>query len=236
MTQILAFDTSAESCSVALWIDGDCEIRQELAPRRHAQLLLPMIQDVMSARQRQFADLDLIAFGRGPGSFTGLRIAAGVAQGLSFGADIPVMPISNLKAMALQAAESGKQGPILSVIDARMDEVYWGLFEAQLDQSSGKVLEVQTIGDEKVSPPEKVMLAGSQPCYGIGNGLQFKDRFPVETQDSLAGLNKDAIPQAQTVAKLAYLEWQAGRKGVEALEAKPVYIRDEVAWKKLPGR
>src|SRR5437016_3154595 len=119
--KLLAFDTATEVCSVAVWMDGRVHEREERGTR-HSERLLLLVDEVRADGGLALADLDAIAFGRGPGSFTGLRIAAGAAQGLAFGADIPVTPVSTLAAIA----ESAAADRVLAAIDARMQQVYWG--------------------------------------------------------------------------------------------------------------
>src|SRR5688500_11990575 len=128
MAIILALDTSTEACSCALFINGVIAEDFEYCPRQHAQRILPMIHALMARHEVGFAQIDAIAFGRGPGSFTGLRIAAGVAQGIAFAADLPAIPVSTLAAIALDVHESLPATYVMSTLDARIDEIYWGLF------------------------------------------------------------------------------------------------------------
>ena len=126
--KILAIDTATDACSVALHLDGDYREIHELAPRRHAEILLPRIRTLLSEAALSLRDLDALAFGRGPGAFTGVRIATGVIQGLAFGADLPVVPISSLHALAQGAWRERGEGNVLAAFDARMGEVYWGAY------------------------------------------------------------------------------------------------------------
>ena len=126
--KILIIDTSTEACSAALTIDGHISAQFEVAPRIHTKLILPMIDHIMTQAKITVNDLTAIAWGRGPGSFTGVRIGSGIMQGLAFGSDKPVLPISTLAAMAQQAIEAHNATDILAAIDARMGEVYWGRF------------------------------------------------------------------------------------------------------------
>jgi len=227
MPRILAFDTSSEACSVCLNIDGTLYSEVEYEPRQHSQRLLPMIQNVLATQSLALHELDAIAFGRGPGSFTGLRIAAGVAQGLSFGADVGVLPISNLRALAL--SEVTPEMATLVAIDARMKEVYWGIFEADA-QGYPKALD-----EERVCAPELLALPDGH-YKGVGSGFAFYDQMSAQVQGQVLSFNKDVIPLAETIARLAAYDFAAGQAAHPALTAQPVYIRDEVAWKKLPGR
>src|SRR5688500_5268359 len=128
MAIILALDTSTEACSCALFINGVIAEDFEYCPRQHAQKILPMIHSLMAKHELGFAQMDAIAFGRGPGSFTGLRIAAGVTQGIAFAAELPVIPVSTLAAIAMDVQQSMPASYVLSCLDARIDEIYWGLF------------------------------------------------------------------------------------------------------------
>ena len=142
---LLALETATEACSAALAVDGDIRERFEVAPRGHSELILPMVDELMAEADISIEQVDAIAFGRGPGAFTGLRIAVGVTQGIAFGADLPVVPVSTLAALA-QGSESNS---VLAAIDARMDEVYWGAYQ----RSSAGLMTL--CGEEAVIPPGK---------------------------------------------------------------------------------
>src|SRR5689334_1979423 len=133
MTIILALDASTDACSVALDIDGASTHIFELAAKSHTQRLLPMVDEILNAANCTLKDVNAIAFGRGPGSFTGLRICMGVVQGLAFGANLPVIPVSTLHAMTqgFLSDHPNNSLPVLAALDARMDEIYWGLFSAE---------------------------------------------------------------------------------------------------------
>lgn len=234
--RILSFDTSAEACSVALLYDGQCHEKNETTPRQHAQTLLPFIRSLLEEHNFELDALDAIAFGCGPGSFTGLRIAAGVAQGLSYGSGCPVMPVSNLRAMALQAASQTELNYILPAFDARMDEVYWAGFELRRDADTGQVLSVEMQQQEQVCGPENMRGPEAGVCYGLGSAYTFVERFNARLKSCIASYDADARPHARDIAMLAKLDLIQGKACVEAAQAKPVYIRDDVAWKKLPGR
>lgn len=234
--RILSFDTSAEACSVALLIDDQSYERVETSPRQHAQMLLPFIQSLLNEHSLKLSDLNAIAFGCGPGSFTGLRIAAGVAQGLSYGSACPVLPVSNLRAMAFQASEHTTLNHILPAFDARMDEVYWGAFELKRSQDSGRLVAIEALAREQVTPPEQVVCPLGSDWYGLGSGYAFFDRFDADSKSRIKEFDETARPMASDIVRLARLDLEQGSSCVEAAQAKPVYIRDEVAWKKLPGR
>lgn len=155
MTTLLALDTATEACSVALLHDGKVTSHYEVIPRMHAQKLLPMIKQLLADSGVALNTLDAIAFGRGPGAFTGVRIAIGVVQGLAFALERPVLPVSNLAALAQGALREHGVQQVAAAIDARMDEVYWGCYQA----TAG---EMRLVGREAVLPPEQVALAGRQ--------------------------------------------------------------------------
>lgn len=243
MAKILAFDTHSDSCSVCL-LNTELPserhvVRSEPAARSHAQHILPMVDAVLSDAKLTLHDLDGIAFGRGPGSFTGLRIAAGVAQGLAYGAELPVFPISNLQALAYSAfLTQPKYDYCLSLVDARMDEVYWAVFQKSQRTFDGALALVPlSVAKEKVGAPESVKVEESQllSCMAIGSGLIYEAR--IQNFAEFHSLNDTAptLDPAQAIAELAFLDMLEAR-GVDAAEAAPVYIRDTVTWKKLPGR
>ncbi|RAU17802.1 tRNA (adenosine(37)-N6)-threonylcarbamoyltransferase complex dimerization subunit type 1 TsaB [Nitrincola tibetensis] len=226
MSRILALDTSTDACSVAL-LNGD-ELTQDfrIEPRRHTHLLLPMVQSLLASSSLRLEDLDAIAFGRGPGSFAGIRIATGVAQGLGLAADLPLIPVSTLAAMAI-TAQPGAQGlPILTALDARMNEVYWALI--RFDES-GMVYEVE----ERVSSPRDVSVPSSiTQVYGVGSGWVY-----AREMESLSS-TKVSLDQSEsiypTAASMLTIAKDLLLKGQVCLadEVRPVYLRDDVAWKK----
>lgn len=233
MTVILAIDTSSEYCSVSLVESNNKSTAislSEHAPRSHAQRLLPMVQDLLGQSGLALSDIDALAFGRGPGSFTGLRIASGFVQGLAFGQDLPVVPVSNLQSLALHVFLSDDAAQnCLVLIDARMDEVYWAEF------SRGKGSLPELVGRERVDKPEMVagMLQAHSPMSVVGTGLAYVERLG----EIASWPRVDISPEhpAFLVASLALFGFEDGQ-AVDAKDAAPVYVRDEVAWKKLPGR
>jgi tRNA threonylcarbamoyladenosine biosynthesis protein TsaB len=222
--KILAIDTATEACSAALYIESkapDAGITSEyqLAPREHSRLILKMIDRLLSQAGIAVAELDAIAFGRGPGSFMGLRIAAGVVQGIAFAHDIPVIPVSTLKTIAQRAYELTGSKNVLAAIDARMDEVYWAKYSL-----TGKQWVLD--GEEQVISPDK--------WVGAGTGwASYADRLlPNDDLNLLAKLD-DCFPSAEVIVKLAIEELKAGNT-VSAAEAIPVYLRNDVAKKPKP--
>jgi len=171
MSNILALDTSSDYCSVSLYSKGEFTSSSELAPRSHTQLLLPMAKQIVEDSGIKLKDLDAISFGCGPGSFTGLRIAAGVAQGLAYGLGCSIFPISNLKAMALQCYKQSGEKNVLVALDARMNEVYWSVCQVGIQ---GNIAVVESCGGEHVSTPELLTLPnGAADFAGVGSGFDL---------------------------------------------------------------
>jgi tRNA threonylcarbamoyladenosine biosynthesis protein TsaB len=223
---LLAIDTATEQCSVALLHNGAALHRGLETPRGHADLVLPMVQELMAEAGVSFSQLDAIAFGRGPGAFTGVRIAIGVAQGLAYAADLPLLPVSNLAAVAQQGAAHVSPGAQLLVcMDARMGEVYSGLFVVGDDGL------VTPVSAEQVCPPERIEVAASALAMGLGTGFRA---YPILKQHYAAlTLREDALPHASHIAQLAQRDWRAG-SSVSAADAAPVYLRDQVVHVKAP--
>lgn len=239
MSSILAFDTSAEACSVCLKAEQESFSTIERVPRKHAQLLLPMIDSVLDKSQLRLNQLDALAFGCGPGSFTGLRIAAGVAQGLSYGSGLTVFQVSNLQAMAIQARKIWPDAEyVLVAFDARMDEVYTGLFSFGADSVPKLIGEEQVLAPELVLGGKTELLSHLQEkvCRGIGSGFNLSGRFPEATQQLFSTFDASVQPEAWAIAELANQKVLDNESGVSPEEIKPSYLRNEVSWKKLPGK
>ena len=164
MTRILAIETATEACSVALLLEDEVQERFEIAPRQHAALLLPFVESLLASAAIGLDRLDAIAFGCGPGSFTGLRIAAGMTQGLAFGANLPVVPVSTLAALAQGTVVQHGVRAVLAALDARMKEVYWGAFRCD---DTGLV---EPLGGEAVSVPQRVRVPAADHWVGAGSG------------------------------------------------------------------
>lgn len=225
--KILAVDTATEACSAALYLDGEIHQQFRVAPREHSHIILPMIDQLLSDSGIRVSDLDVLAFGRGPGSFMGVRIAAGVAQGIAFAWDLPVVPISTLAAIAQTVhAETGAT-KVLSAIDARMSEVYWAAFRLS-DNNSCMCI----VGEEHVSAPDQVSSPDGEGWTGAGSGWNtYGDLLRAAIgPNRLAGQVPDCFPTAESIARLAVVEYGAGRH-VTAAQALPVYLRDNVAKK-----
>ena len=236
--KLLALDTATELCSAALWIGGSLSVREALAPRAHGELILPMIDELLAQAGLSLGALDVIAFGRGPGAFTGLRLAAAVAQGLGLAAQVPLIAISDLRAVAAQAlARAAPQGPhaapcrALICQDARMDEVYWGCFERRAGV-------LGPVGQEAVGAPAAVVLpevwiaaahAGAVRTEGIvaaGSGFAAYPVLRERFGGVAAAVLEDLYPRAREIAELAAADGLAGAVAPE--EALPVYLRDRV--------
>ena len=225
--RILAIETATDACSAALIIGNEVTERFEIAPRRHATLLLPFVQRLLAEANLAIGELDAIAFGRGPGSFTGLRIAAGMAQGLAFGADLPVVPVSTLAALAQGCVRECTAQGVLAALDARMHEVYFGSFRVAADGL------VTPAGEEVVCDPSSIRVPEGEDWYTAGDGWQsYREAMNAQLTRPPVGRHDAARPHAADVARLAVKLWQhAG--SVPAEQAAPVYLRNHVADK--PG-
>jgi len=208
-------------------IDGDVIERYRLAPREHARLVLPMIDELMNESGLNLNALDAVAFGRGPGAFTGLRIAAGVIQGVAFAADLPVVPVSSLAALALGGYRETGANRILAAIDARIQEVYWGAFRCDV------MGEPRKIGEEVVCAPEYVPVPDCAEWYGVGSGwAAYLPQLQQRLAGALCGWEAQHYPRARDVAVLAAAAVGRGET-VSAEHALPVYLRNDVAVKQL---
>jgi tRNA threonylcarbamoyladenosine biosynthesis protein TsaB len=207
-----AIETSTDWCSVALWMDGEIAGIEERAGNRHGELVLPMLERLAATAKLSAAELDAIAFGAGPGSFTGLRIACGVAQGLAFARGVPVIGISTLEAMAEEAGATR----VIACLDARMREVYY----SALEKTDGRWREV--VAAQCVAPAA-VRVPPGDGWTGCGSG------FSAYGDLGLRKVIPDIHPSAMAVARLAAPRLAAGQ-GVDAALAAPVYVRDKVAF------
>jgi tRNA threonylcarbamoyladenosine biosynthesis protein TsaB len=218
---LLAIETATECCSAAL-LCGDALLeRSEIAPRRHAELILPMIESLLDEAGLARAQIDGIAVGRGPGAFTGVRLAVSVAQGLALGLDVPVVPVSSLAALAQDAPDAG--ATVLAVIDARMGEVYAGAYTRGADGL------VAAIGDESVATADAVALPRSTQWCIVGSGWDaYRDALAARLGVAPIFADGARFPQARAIACLAAPQFAAGA-GVAPEHALPVYLRDKVA-------
>lgn len=218
--RLLALETSTEYCSVALWLDGEVRDRRERAGQRHSLILISMLDGLLAEAGLKLANMDGIAFGAGPGSFTGVRIACSAAQGLALGADKPVAGICTLAALA----EDAGRDKVIAVLDARMAEVYHAAYKKQ----DGAW---RTVCEPGLWRPEEAPMVEGKGWHGAGSGFAAHgEALKAHYADQLAGLDVDAVPQAAAIARLAAPVFASGG-GVDAAEATPLYLRDKVALK-----
>lgn len=228
MPVLLALDSSTEACSVAVCYQNEIIKRYKVAPREHSQLLLPMVDEVLSEAEISLSQVDGIAFGCGPGGFTGLRICAGTVQGLAFGADLPVFPVSSLESMAQRAMREfslQQDQYVLPAIDARMGEVYWGLYKVDnqlvVSQRDQAVMSPENVADIVTELEFLDELQG----VGTGWGLDVMKVLPVNVS------KVDFFPTASDLLPRAKANFEL-QLGVSAAEVEPVYLRNEVSWQK----
>jgi tRNA threonylcarbamoyladenosine biosynthesis protein TsaB len=216
--KLLVLDTSTEWCSAALWLDGQLESRRVLAEQRHSSLLLPMVDELLRTSDVRLGQLDGIAYGAGPGSFTGLRIACAVTQGLALGAELPVVGVSTLEAIAEQAAAAR----VLTVLDARMSEVYWAAYERAGSGWRARVA-------PQLALPESVQVPEGGDWVGAGNGFSVLDAaLRARLSGTLVRVDDTLMPDAAAMAPLAAAAFARG-ESVDAALAAPIYLRDKVA-------
>ena len=239
MAKILAIDTSTSACSVALLIDNSISEEFVVVPQSHTQRLLPMTDQILSRHQQRLSDLDAIALTIGPGSFTGLRIGLGIAQGLAFGADLPLIGVSSLQVMAMSAKRligTPIDAVIVPCFDARMNEVYWGQYQS-IDSN------IHCTTEDRVDAPTEMLAQigkGAKSLLGVGDGWsvlhndeleQFLQQFKLQNTGGEISIVAEHYPHAEDVAVLAEQKLKQGEYK-PALELSPVYIRNEVSWKK----
>lgn len=218
MAIVLAFETSTEACSVALWIDGDVRERFGIAPRQHAELALPWAQELLAAAGIAKSQLDAIAVGRGPGAFTGVRLGVALAQGIALALDRPVVPVSTLAALAYPIAAER----IIAAIDARMGEVYLGAFQRE---GGG----LHAVLAEAVGRPDLIALPEGNGWHGAGTGFAAADgALRTRMGGQLQQVDAAALPHAADVARLAASMFARG-ESVAAERVEPAYLRDNVA-------
>lgn len=220
---ILAFDTSTTACTAALCLDNKVHELFEIAPRRHSELIISMINDLLTKSRIGLQDVDAIAFGAGPGSFMGVRIATGIAQGLAFGADKPVIPVSTLQTIAQNAYQATQISNIVAGWDARMGEIYWGAY-----QLNERVDLMEAVVDDRLDKPNSVELPSQKDWLAAGNawslyeaGLNQAFKQHVKTHD------KVIYPQAGPMTKIALEKYQQGDV-LPAEKAEPKYLRNKV--------
>jgi len=216
--KLLVLDTSTEWCSAALWLDGQILARRVLAGQRHSSLLLPMVDELLRAAGLTLRALDGIGYGAGPGSFTGLRIACAVTQGLAFGADLPVVGVSTLESIAEQTGADH----VLTVLDARMAEVYWAAYAR--DGAGWRA-----VSEPQLALPESVVVPDGEAWIGAGNGFAaLGEVLRPRLAAALARIDDTLMPDAVAMAPLAAAAFARG-EGMDAALAAPIYLRDKVA-------
>ena len=229
--RILAIDTATEACSVALLNHQQQLAQFELCPREHTQRILPMVQDILQQGNVTLKDLDALAFGRGPGSFTGVRIGIGIAQGLALGADLPLVGLSTLKTMAQAAWRLQGATRVLAAIDARMGEVYWAEYQRD-EQGVWHGEDREAVLSPQAATERMAALSGEWVAVGTG----WKAWPELANSSHLTvSISEVELPAAEDMLALATQALAAGET-VAAEHAEPVYLRNEVTWKKLPGR
>jgi tRNA threonylcarbamoyladenosine biosynthesis protein TsaB len=229
MTGILAIETSADACSVALAVgDGEAQERFEVAPRRHNRIIFDMLQDLVPGGDLRSRGVDCLAYGAGPGSFTGLRIAASAVQGLAFSNDLPAVGVSTLAALAQGALEEGavpETDKVLSLIDARVGEVYCGVYRFE------RGIAVPCV-PAWVALPQQLELPGSGELFAVGDGLRYAGEFPAGSARRIVEAGAATAPRARSLLAIARDLYTSGEY-TSAAGVQPVYVRDEIAWKKL---
>lgn len=225
---ILALDTATEACSVALSHQNILTHFDELSPRSHTQRILPMIDELLNQAGIKIGEVDYLAFGRGPGSFTGVRVGVGIAQGLALGTELPVVAVSNLLAMAEQAYQQIGATEVVALIDARMNEVYFAQF------SRNETAWVEVVA-EQVCPPEKTIeqIKQERKPYVVGTGWAAYPQFAAANLE--VTITEITLPSAKYMVALAEAAIEQGQTQ-SAMEIEPVYLRNEVTWQKLPHK
>ncbi len=220
---ILALETSSTVCSIALYWDGDIVSKQVIDANQHAKVILPMIDELLAIAQTNLKQLDAIAFGAGPGSFTGLRIATSVAQGLALAHNLPVIAISSLQALAQHAYRLFHYPRVIAAIDARQNEIYAGIFEH--DHLSMKLMKDTK---EVVCSSEKLFLPKQNDWYGVGTGWKIAvSHWAQQLNQRLIEVQEQLLPDAADVAYLASFEY-ANKNFLAPEQALPTYLRDQV--------
>ncbi len=229
MTNILAIETSTDACSVALYSGGETREIFEIIPRQHSQRLFPMLRELLPNGNLVEQKIDAIAYACGPGSFTGLRIAASAVQGLAFANGLPAIAVSTLACQAqaaLRLGDADSDQSVLSVLDARINEVYWSVYE----YTDGLAKLVQ---GPHVCAPQNIKLARLRGTLaGVGGGLSYFDQLPQVLQSALQKRNEKLLPSAVDLIPQALASYAAGEWQTPA-QVLPVYVREEVSWKKL---
>ncbi len=224
--KILAVETATEACSAALFLDGEIRQRWQLAPREHTRLILPMMDALLAEAALTVHDLDAVAFGRGPGSFTGVRIATGIIHGVALGADLPVLPVSTLAAMAQACFDEHPVAAAFTAMDARMGEIYWAVYRRNAQGLA------ELLGEESVTLAGQIDFPEIEG-YGIGSGWRvYQTQMQQRLQELVTHVDVESLPGAAAVARLAAADFASGQ-ALPVEQAMPVYLRDRVAKKEL---
>lgn len=230
MAGILAIDTATEACSVALYRDGEYLYRYELTPRQHSQRLFGMLRELLPSGKLADHGIDAIAYGCGPGSFTGLRIVASAVQGLAYTNNLPALAVSTLACQAQTALRLGcvaQDGMVLSTLDARINEVYYAVFG--FEDGLAVVREEAVAASPALIAPD----AGTGALQAVGSGCNYVAEFAPPLRDRLQSISADLLPDARDLVPLALDQLRRGEIQ-HARQVQPVYVRDEINWKKIP--
>lgn len=232
MTRLLAIDTASDACSVALLSHGQVFELHQATPRSHIHHILPLIEQLLKEAHMSLSEVDVLAFGCGPGSFTGVRIAASVIQGLAFALDKPVVPVSSLQALAQTANRLFGVTQACVAVDAHMDELFWGVYALQANDVTGLmhcVIPDSLVTPGKIKFPEVKLF--SKDWVGVGSGWdRYQKVLLDQSQGRVIQAHSHCIAHAQDIARLALDLYQQG-KMVDAAHALPVYLRGKEAWK-----
>ncbi len=229
MTGILAIETATEVCSVALYLDGEITERHELAPREHSRRLFGMLEELLPGGDLRGAGVDAIAYGCGPGSFTGLRICASAVQGLAYTSALPAIPISTLACQAQTALREGvvaEDATVLSTLDAGIHEVYYAIYRFQ------QGLPRLHLGPVAGAPGRIRPFDDIVRLPAVGSGARLLEQSPATVRAQLGAVYPDLLPAARDLLPLALFSLSQGRTQSPG-EVQPVYVRDEISWKKL---
>lgn len=220
--KILALDAATEACSAALLIDGAIKVRSLESGKSNAAHIVRMTEELLAEGGVQLSQLDAIASSIGPGAFTGVRITVAVAQGLAFGANLRVVPVTTLEALAMQVPLA-RDNLVMACLDARMGELYWGLFRA--DPAAG----VTPVAPSQVGPPQTIVLEAGRLYVGVGRGFSAYPNLGPSLGLAVDPEQAGALPNAREIARLGALRLAAGA-AVDPVELTPLYLRDKVAF------
>ena len=218
--KLLAIETATHACSAALWVDGQRLDRTQVAPRQHSALVLAMVDELLVDASLSLGNLDAIAFGQGPGSFMGVRLAVGIAQGLAFGAELPVIPVSTLQALAQVAYQAKSISSVIAGWDARMNGIYWGAYT--LDEAGI----MQSVKADALNEPNEITLPAEHEWLLAGNAWDVY-REKLDEKILACSMMTDIYPQASAVVEIGANLFSQG-KVTSVEQAEPVYLRTKV--------